>query len=219
MRFIPAVVLMLAFASTRLAGQDTTRHEDLCFRPVDGSRCRNYIIAEVGYSKALNSTTSRLTYSPGITAIKTDFKQTYHGGLGLARNFGNRKSIGAAVIIDHAHEELGFGGLELRYRDWVDTSSVAMEFHLGYARPVYEVVAPCDCVFMFRRFDGMRAGMALQIGRYGTAFTRAEIANSDGKRHVGFFVGGGATSEASFVTLVVVGALAVLVPFIFPPST
>src|SRR5687767_8601680 len=96
------LVLSLLFAGTAISAQDSARQpERLCFRAFDSARCRAYMITEVGYARALNSTTSRLTYDPGITATKTDFDQTIHAAFGVARNYANRRSVGAAVVFDH----------------------------------------------------------------------------------------------------------------------
>src|SRR5688500_15740297 len=122
------LVLSLLFAGSAISAQDSTRRpERLCFRAFDSARCKAYVITEVGYARALNSTTSRLPYKHGGTATKTDFDQTIHAAFGLARNYANRRSLGAAVVFDHVKHDIGFAGVELRYRDWIDTSIVAVE--------------------------------------------------------------------------------------------
>ena len=163
---------------------------------------------------------SGLDYDPGIVATKTDFETVLYAAFGLARNFGNRQSLGVALIVDDfTHHKTGFGGVELRYRDWVDTTNVAVEWQLGYSRPEYETVSPSRLTFEFRRFHGVRAGTALMLSKYGTVFVRGDLSNSGGKRHVGFFVGAGATSYTSIYAVMSVGLAMVALIYLFPPVT
>lgn len=215
------LIVGLLMAASGLGAQDSVRARNgWCFVPRDGSRCKGYAIVEVGVARALNSTTSQLYYDPGLVATKTDFETVVHAAFGLARNFGNRKSLGVAMIVDDfTHHATGFGGVELRYRDWVDTTNVAVEWQLGYSRPEYETVRPSRLTFEFRRFHGVRAGTALMLGQYGTVFMRGDLSNSGGTKHVGFFAGAGATSYTSIYSVLVVGVAAVAVLFLFPPYT
>lgn len=178
-----------------------------------------YTITEVGASRAFTSTRSRLVSDPGVTAQKTDFGWNIHGAIGLARNFGNRKSIGAAVIVDRVKSDPGFAGVELRYRDWIDTSEVALELHLGYGRSEYGTVTPSGNRLQFRRFPGVRGAAALQIGPYATVFARAEFTRSGGEQHAALFGGAGATSHASYKTVGLLVLAAALFAFVAQPET
>ena len=213
-------IAVLALTASGLVAQDTTgRRETLCVVPRDGTRCMAYTITEVGASRAFTSTRSRLVDNAGATSTKTDFGWSIHGAIGLARNFGNRKSIGAAMIVDRVKSDPGFAGVELRYRDWIDTSQKALELHLGYGRSEYETVSPSGNRLEFRRFPGVRAAAALHIGPYATVFTRGELTISRGERHSGLFAGGGATSHASYKTVAVAVLATVLFAIFAQPPT
>jgi hypothetical protein len=210
-------LLGVAVLPIAVGAQDTTakRPARFCLGAYDSTRCEAHVISEVAASRAMTSSVSRRVYSGGVSP-KRDFEWAFHGALGAARNFSGRKSLGAAAVFDAQHT-VGLSGVELRYRDWLDTTNVALELQLGYSRPEFEIIR--NDQLERQRFGGLRAGAALTVGPYVTVFTRGELVNFGGQRHGALFAGIGGTSHASYGTVGVLGLLAIIaIPFIVPDT-
>lgn len=125
-----------------------------------------------------------------------DTKATF--AFGAARNRPGRKSIGGALLWDFG-DSGDFGGMELRVRDWIDTSNVAVEWSVGYARPELRVARGAG--FTTGRLHGVRGGAAVTICPYVTTFVRGELARANGKNRGALFGGAGFTSHASYISV------------------
>ena len=94
---------------------------------------------------------SGLDYDPGIVATKTDFETVLYAAFGLAKNFGNRQSLGVPLIVaDFTHHKTGLAASSCAIAiGWTPRTSRS-NGSLGYSRPEYETVSPSRLTFVFR---------------------------------------------------------------------
>lgn len=189
--------IMLALTlATKLPAQDTAQLKApaaICFRSFDASRCRTYLILELGVDRPI-VTTHTVRSSSSYNAA--DFETRAMLALGVARNLPNHRSVGVAALIDLGD---GFAGIEGRYRKWFVGLPSGYELSAGLARR--EIPRP-ECTYICYGNSpavGARAGAGLAFNPYITVFTRAELLHSNQGWHAASTAGISANSTASLV--------------------
>ena len=201
---------LLSFAMAAPLAAQTAEPRRLCFTAYDSTRCQVYAITEVSAAYPLFSTGEGST--PYFKGTGQHFKPTGQLALGVARNLPDRRSVGIVAIWD-GNLRPGFGGVELRMRDWVDTSIVAFEWSVGVGQP--EIHFGSDSY----RGKGLRGGAAVMIGPYVSMFSRAELVRAGGGPFRSALFGGvGFTSHASYISVLSAATFVGAVLLVMPPT-